>query len=433
MKESDKIELRSEEVQDILTRPPHFLVRSGISIISVVILVLFISTFFFKYPDVISGEVSITTENPPLWLVARTSGKIKELYCLDKEQIEKGKLIAVIENSASTRDVEKLKSELKQCIISDSVVYIPSQLQYKSFELGEMQAGYSNFVRAAIDYNDFILLSQIDQEKRALNRQIAGKSRYSSSLKEQIKIKQEDLKLAELAYEREKTLFEKGVLSKYEIEVAERNLLNIRESFQQLRSALISDEIEIVQLNQNIVKYDIQYLSEKNRLFTALKSSYQELNSLLDSWEQSYLIKSSESGTLTFNNIWSKYQFVNSGEKIFAIVPVNSGEIIGRVAIPSSGAGKIKEGQTVNIKLHSFPYMEYGFLQGEVKNMSLVPNNNNLYIVNIKLLNGLKSTIGKNIDFRGELIGQAEILTDDLSLAQRIMSPLKTLFEKYRT
>ena len=32
MKESDKIELRSDEVQEILSRPPHALIRYGISI-----------------------------------------------------------------------------------------------------------------------------------------------------------------------------------------------------------------------------------------------------------------------------------------------------------------------------------------------------------------------------------------------------------------
>jgi hypothetical protein len=65
-KESDNIELRSEEIQDILTRPPHLIVRVGISVICSVILLLFAGCFFFKYPDIIEGEVLITTENPPV-------------------------------------------------------------------------------------------------------------------------------------------------------------------------------------------------------------------------------------------------------------------------------------------------------------------------------------------------------------------------------
>jgi len=46
MKESDKIELRSDEVQEILSRPPHSLIRYGISIICGVMLVLFVGSFF---------------------------------------------------------------------------------------------------------------------------------------------------------------------------------------------------------------------------------------------------------------------------------------------------------------------------------------------------------------------------------------------------
>ena len=54
------IELRSEEMQDILTRPPHILVRSGISVICAVIFILLTGSFFFSYPDIVTGEITIT-------------------------------------------------------------------------------------------------------------------------------------------------------------------------------------------------------------------------------------------------------------------------------------------------------------------------------------------------------------------------------------
>ena len=47
------IELRSEEVQEILNRPPHALVRWGITVFFVVLALFFIGGCFFKYPDVI--------------------------------------------------------------------------------------------------------------------------------------------------------------------------------------------------------------------------------------------------------------------------------------------------------------------------------------------------------------------------------------------
>ena len=64
MKKKDEkdIELRCEEVQEILTRPPHALIRWGITIFFGVLALLFIGGCFFKYPDIVSAEITITTE-----------------------------------------------------------------------------------------------------------------------------------------------------------------------------------------------------------------------------------------------------------------------------------------------------------------------------------------------------------------------------------
>ena len=106
------IELRSEEVQEILTRPPHALVRWGITVFFVVLALFFIGGCFFKYPDVISASITITTEHPPIWMVARGSGKIKEVYHKDRDSVWTGNIIAVLENPAVTEDVLRLKRQL---------------------------------------------------------------------------------------------------------------------------------------------------------------------------------------------------------------------------------------------------------------------------------------------------------------------------------
>ena len=85
-KEEKDIELRCEEVQEILTRPPHALVRWGITVFFTVLALFFIGGCFFKYPDVVSAEITVTTEHPPVWIVARGNGKIKEVYGKDREQ-----------------------------------------------------------------------------------------------------------------------------------------------------------------------------------------------------------------------------------------------------------------------------------------------------------------------------------------------------------
>ena len=124
MKKKDEkdIELRCEEVQEILTRPPHALIRWGITIFFGVLALLFIGGCFFKYPDIVSAEITITTEHPPVWIVARGSGKIQEVYRKDRETVKAGDIIAVLENPAITTHVLELKERITSFILTDSCI-----------------------------------------------------------------------------------------------------------------------------------------------------------------------------------------------------------------------------------------------------------------------------------------------------------------------
>jgi HlyD family secretion protein len=430
MNRENKIELRSEEIQDILTRPPHILVRSGISVICGVILLLVTGSFFFKYPDIVTGEIVITTENPPIWMVAKTSGKITGWNCSDKSTVRKRQILAVIENPAVTDHVNEVKNLLLQCTITDSILFIPSGLLITSYELGNTQNSYSSFVKTATNYENFLSLNAIRKDREALNIQITGHRRYSENLRKQMELKQEELKIAQSAYEREKQLYQKGVISKSEMELAENTLLNTRQSLQQIRTSMASDQIESGQLKKSVSKLDIQYEREKNSLLSELKTAYNELLATIENWEQAYLLVSPVNGTVTFNTFWTNNQFVNAGDKVLAVIPQHPGEIIGRIQCPASMSGKITQNHRVNIKLSGYPYTEYGTLQGKVRNISLIPNENN-YSIDIILPDRLKTNTGKTLNFTGELTGQAEIITDDRSLFSRILSPLKYLLENH--
>ena len=77
-----KIEIRSEEVQEILGQAPRWIIRAGISVILLVVIALLIGSWFFKYPDVITSQITLTTENPSASLKAKSSGKITDLFIL---------------------------------------------------------------------------------------------------------------------------------------------------------------------------------------------------------------------------------------------------------------------------------------------------------------------------------------------------------------
>ncbi|MBQ6755197.1 MAG: hypothetical protein IJR03_08385 [Bacteroidales bacterium] len=74
----DKIELRSAPVQEILSRPPKWIIRYGISIIFVVIATIFVGSYFIKYPEIIKGKIEfINKHQAKITVPISNSGKIE--------------------------------------------------------------------------------------------------------------------------------------------------------------------------------------------------------------------------------------------------------------------------------------------------------------------------------------------------------------------
>jgi len=63
IRKEDYIELRSEKVRNIIGQIPPRIIRSGISIIFLVICILLFGTYVFEYPYIVKSQIIITEEN----------------------------------------------------------------------------------------------------------------------------------------------------------------------------------------------------------------------------------------------------------------------------------------------------------------------------------------------------------------------------------
>ena len=71
----EKIDIRSDEITEILGTPPKWIVRWGISVVFIVVTVIIVGSAFFRYPDIVTAQAIITTENPPSTVIAKSNGK----------------------------------------------------------------------------------------------------------------------------------------------------------------------------------------------------------------------------------------------------------------------------------------------------------------------------------------------------------------------
>jgi multidrug resistance efflux pump len=432
MEELNKIEIRSEEVQEILGYVPRWIVKSGIGVIFAIIILLFIGSWYFKYPDIISSPITVTTENPPAPLIARTSGKISMLLVADKQVVHKGEILSIVENTANYSHVLELRLKL-DALQNFFLQYDTSLLQNfnPAYQLGTIQTSYSSFLKLYYEYLNFIKLDYHRLKIEAINRQLQQTQFQASGTRKQSILLKQDLDLASLQFSRDSGLYSKSVIPASEFEKAQRDYIQKKYAWESSRTSVVNSEIQLSQLEQSVLDLKLQKQEQKSQLQLQLKSAYDILKSDLDSWALTYLFQSPIDGTASFSKIWSQNQNISIGETAFTVVPNTQGQIIGKLQLPIAGSGKVKTGQLVNIKFNSFPYMEYGTIQGTIKSIAMVPEQE-FYLVTVELQQELKTNYGKILPFSQQMNGTAEIITENISVLGRLFNPLRAVFKKYQ-
>ncbi|MBE6313287.1 MAG: HlyD family efflux transporter periplasmic adaptor subunit [Bacteroidales bacterium] len=428
--EKKEIELRSVEYQEILGQTPSWLVRSGTTMISVAVALFLFMSFVFKYPDVINSRIVITTENPPAPLRAQSTGKITAVFVKEQERVVRGGVVAIIENTADYDDYLYLRSVL-------DTQKTPYDFRCaKELNLGECQSFYADFVHAVQILNNKKKLQLYRQQMAMVRQEMSDRSSYMAQLQKQLDILRQNADFAKKQKDRNDMLLGKNAISKYEHEQSEQNYLSQSLLCEDMGAQIVSEQLQMNKLKQEILDLQKQEEDDYRKAELDIDVAYNSLLSQLDMWEKKYLLISPVEGLVTFTKYWNRNQSVQNGELVATVVPQEPFEIIGKLFIPSIGVGKVTEGQRVNIKLDNFPYMEYGFLEGRVKSISLIPISENvdgiaqtLYCAEVEIPS-LKSNYKKEIPFTQEMSGTGEIITEDLRLIERLLYPIKAIWKE---
>ena len=173
-------------------------------------------------------------------------------------------------------------------------------------------------------------------------------------------------------------------------------------------------------------------------LLKSVIQSYNQLKKAIKDWEQQFVLQTNIDGTVSFLNYYNVNQTVTSGDLIFTIIPAENSAFIAKLKTPAQNSGKIKIGQRVNIKLENYPDTEFGVLNGTIKTVSLIPDTEGFYLIDVELgidtLNPtqkkLITSYNKEIDFKQEMRGSAEIITEDLRLIERFFYQFKEVLKR---
>lgn len=415
----------SETVTEIMGNPPSKIVRTGTGIIFFIFILFILFACIIRYPDVIPSPIVITTTNPPITLVSKITGHIQYLYVHDKDSVRSGELMAIMETGADAGEISTLK------ILLDSLKPGPSTILPELSRLGELQENYSAFAKSLDDLQNFDRNDFYGSKVTSMTREITGLKQYIERLKVKEKLLSENRKLEWRKFNRDSGLFVSNVLSQSQYESARQLLLKNDMDLQDLHLSLAGKMVEIEEKEQQLQDYRIKKTEDRQRLSGALNESFLNLKAKLLLWENTYFLISPVDGITTFTKYWSINQSVMKDEPVLSVIPGQPGRFIGRINLKMQRSGKVRENQIVNIKLSGFPYLEYGMLRGVVRSKSLVPSGD-AYIIDVDLPQGLKTLYGNSIEFSQNMQGIAEIITDDISLIQKIVNPVRHMLANNR-
>lgn len=421
----------SDEIQEIMGKIPGWVVRWGISVVFAAFMMLLGVAYFFKYPKVVMAPIELTTSNPPVDLIARSTGKIAYLLVENNQRVNRGDIIAVLFNTADYRSVLQL-----EILVQDSLFRLEIGVDCLTANLGhvgELQPYYSTLEKTCKSYDHYIKTGAIPQQKQQIERQIKMLHASVETQQKQLTIVQKDLTYEQGSLKRDSVLFQAQALTQADYEASRQKLLQKELAVTAQQNALISTQTSMLNLEKQLTDLTLQSDNELNEFLLQFDEQRTQLLAQIKQWKETYLLSAPVEGKITFTRYWAENQNLKVGDRLAAIIPDDSTQIIGRMLIPSSGLGKVKIGQQVNVKLNGFPYMEYGLLKGRLSSISSVPETldpeQSGYMAEVVFPNGMVSSYKNEFRFIQQMDGTAEIITRDTRLIERFVQPVESLFK----
>lgn len=422
------IEIRSEEVQEILGTPPGWLTRWGTTVALGVFMVLLWTTYWIRYPDLVEGDIKVTSTEPPRKIYSANSGFITRILVHNEQMVDSGQVLIALKSdgNGSVDDVMAFDDAMNNVRTLDAeslLAFSPP----RNLLLDEIQEDFYSFLEDQEAYRQSLrgrsvrssagtreLQLRIDNLEKEIRQNTAEKRRVQDELDAQT----DALSLARRSYQQGRT-------SSDALHKREEVIRQLDRELQGLESDSKSKRFEIQMLENQINGEKKNVKTESSRAFENMKNSFIRLQNTVQNWKERHLVEAPIKGIVVLNNqeIGEK-QFVQRDIQLLSIVPTEKTETLGQMMLKVDGSGKVDTGQQVIVKFDSYPFFEYGAVIGKVKWKGKVPNNE-MIPVEVSFPNDLETTRGRTIDPAQELSGKAQIVTSNKRLIEKI-------FENFR-
>ncbi|MCB0632236.1 MAG: hypothetical protein R2824_06630 [Saprospiraceae bacterium] len=421
---AEDIEIRSEEVQEILGTPPKWLTRWGTLLALVFFVVLGWIGYFVKYPDVVKAEVRVTSTDPIRVLRAPQGGIITQLRVSNEDTVEAGEVLVVLNANAKVEDVLTLENAV-------AAVGLPNEEKLLSFNpskdllLGSLKDNLYQFFKKQENLileksrkNEKLDVSQLRQRIRIAERTIESAKRSREKFEKEVLLARDE-------YTRLDNLFQTGLSTLDEVKKAKEKVYEKERGLEKANSEIKINE-DMIDLYRKEMK-GVQRSSSVNETsaYSDLNDEFIRLQKAIEAWKASNLVVSPITGIVVITDEELRDNTaITREQELMRVMPRVIKDNIGRISLNPYGSGKVLVGQKVIIKLNSYPFEEFGALTGEVAWKGKIPVENSIPI-EVAFPDGLITNTGYQIEHGQEMLGTAEIITDKKRLIEWIFENFK--------
>lgn len=415
-------ELRSEAVNEIMTSPPKWLVRWGTTLFCIILVTMLLIANMVTYPDLIQGNMVITSVNYPKSVVAKADGKLLYLYTKEGEEVNTNEVLGLIESAANYQEVLALEQEVNQLLSiaeTGAVDLVRKTNPPLFFQLGELQKSYQVFHDNLTRTKAFLTDGAYRSKKSVLNNDLQTMTSIDQNLKNQLKLLENEMDLAAEQLATQKRLAAKGFVAEKDVQAATSAFLSKKQSYEQAKNSIENGRLSYNQKSYEIVDIDRQIVEQKNSLIQSITT----LKSEIEQWKQRYLLRAPSNGKVTFVSSIQENEQLRSGQELFYVQPEEDG-YYGEIKLGQYNLGKVVNKQQVIVKVTSYPYQEFGIVRGSIQQIAELPKDS-LYTVKVNFPNQLKTDSQYEIPFKNGMTATAEIITEELSLLDRFFSEVR--------
>ena len=355
------------EILAVQKRPPSPMPRAVLHTLLVLFAILLVWAVVGRLDIVATAQGKLVPKTYVKIVQPADAGIVKEILVTEGDHVKAGQVLLRLDTTLSAAD---------SAIVAGEVEARELQLRRIDAELGGRRM-------QRLPGDDAAAFAEVESQG------IARQSAYQDVLRTEKALLAQSLQTLEGAHEQvvklQKllpilrgeedglyTLAQQGVVPKFQHSEKQRQRIDTEQNLASQQRTVLGLESKIAESHGRIARvtseYRQQLLNERVEAQLALQRAQQE-SAKQDHRGRLSELRAPQDGVIKDVATYTVGAVVNAGTVLMSLVPVDE-ELVAEVMIRNEDVGFVEEGQSVKVKLATFPFQKYGMIDGTVLRIS---------------------------------------------------------------